>query len=220
MGSEGIDGPVAGRWYEVVGVVGNLPVSTDARVAYHAVAPGQIHPTHLQLRLRGDGAGLAQRVSDIAATVDPTLHVDSVQTLAEIYRQHRFGDNLGAITIGAVTGSVLLLSAAGLYALMAFTVAQRRREIGIRSALGAQPRHLMMAAFRRAFWQIGAGSAVGVLAAYLVGEYVPIEQIGGLPIPGILPGAAAFMLLVGVLAALGPARRGLSIDPTEALRSE
>jgi ABC-type antimicrobial peptide transport system permease subunit len=140
--------------------------------------------------------------------------------LAEIYREHRFGDNLGAITIGAVTGSLLLLSAAGLYALMAFTVAQRRREIGIRSALGAHPGHLMAAVFRRAFWQIGAGSAAGMLAAYLAGRYVPIEQIGGLPIPGILPGAAAFMLLVGVLASLGPARRGLRIDPTEALRSE
>ena len=213
-------GPKADRWYEVVGVVGNLPVTTDARVAYHPAAPGQISPAHLQLRLRGNPSGLAERVRDVAASVDPTLHVDEVRTLAEIYREHRFGDNLGAITIGAVTGSVLLLSAAGLYALMAFTVAQRRREIGIRSALGAQPGQLVAAVFRRAFWQIGAGSAVGMFAAYLVGRYVPIEQIGGLAIPGVLPGAAAFMLLIGVLAALGPARRGLRIDPTEALRSE
>ena len=220
MDGEWLHGPEADRWYEVVGVVGNLPVTTDARVAYHPAAPGQIHPAHLQLRLRGGPAGLAERLRDVAASVDPALHVDEVRTLAEIYREHRFGDNLGAITIGAVTGSVLLLSAAGLYALMAFTVAQRRREIGIRSALGAQPGQLVAAVFRRAFWQIGAGSAVGMLAAYLVGRYVPIEQIGGLPIPGMLPGAAAFMLLVGVLAALGPARRGLRIDPTEALRSE
>jgi ABC-type antimicrobial peptide transport system permease subunit len=220
MDGEGLRGPEADRWYEVVGVVGNLPVTTEARVAYHAAAPGQIHPAHLQLRRRGDPAGLAERLRDIAASVDPTLHVDEIRSLAEIYREHRFGDNLGAITIGAVTGSLLLLSAAGLYALMAFTVAQRRREIGIRSALGAQPGQLVAAVFRRAFWQIGAGSAAGILAAYLVGRYVPIEQIGGLPIPGILPGAAALMLLVGVLAALGPAQRGLRIDPTEALRSE
>jgi len=213
-------GPEANRWYEVVGVVANLPVTTDARVAYHAAVPGQIHPAHLQLRLRGGPAGLAERVRDVAASVDPTLHVDEIRTLAEIYREHRFGDNLGALTIVAVTGSVLLLSAAGLYALMAFTVAQRRREIGIRSALGAPAGHLLTAVFRRAFWQIGAGSAAGMLAAYLVGRYVPIAQVGGLPIPGILPGAAAFMLLVGVLASLGPARRGLRIDPTEALRSE
>ena len=217
---EWLHGSKADRWYEVVGVVGNLPVTTDARVAYHAASPGQIYPAHLQLRLRGGSAGLAERLRDVAASVDPALHVDEVRTLAEIYRDHRFGDNLGAITIGAVTGSVLLLSAAGLYALMAFTVAQRRREIGIRSALGAQPGQLVTAVFRRAFLQIGAGSAVGMLAAYLVGRYVPIEQIGGLPIPGVLPGAAAFMLLVGGLAALGPARRGLRIDPTEALRSE
>ncbi len=140
MDGEWLDGPEANRWYEVVGVVGNLPVTTDARVAYHPAAPGQIHPAHLQLRLRGGPAGLAERLRDVAATVDPALHVDEVRTLAEIYRNHRFGDNLGAITIGAVTGSVVLLSGAGLYALMAFTVAQRRREIGIRSALGAQPR--------------------------------------------------------------------------------
>ena len=139
--------------------------------------------------------------------------------MAEIYRDHRFGDNLGAITIAAVTGSVLLLSAAGLYALMAFTVAQRRREIGIRSALGAQPGHLAAAVFRRVVWQIGAGSALGLLSAYLAGRYVPIGQIGGLAIPGILPCAAAVMLLVGLLASLGPVRRGLRIDPTEALRS-
>jgi putative ABC transport system permease protein len=220
MEGEWPGGPQADRWYEVVGVVGNLPVSTDARVAYHATAPGKIYPAQLQLRLRGEPAGLAERLRDIAARVDPEMHVDEVRTLAEIYREHRFGDNLGAITIGAVTGSVLLLSAAGLYALMAFTVAQRRREIGIRSALGAPPGQLVAAVFRRAFLQIGAGSALGILAAYLVGRYVPIEQVGGLPIPGVLPGAAAFMLLIGVLAALGPARRGLRIDPTEALRSE
>ena len=213
-------GPEADRWYEVVGVVGNLPVTTDARVAYHAMAPGQLHPANLQLRLRGSPTGFAERLRDVAAGVDPALHVDQIRTLAEIYRDHRFGDNVGAITIGAVTGSVLLLSAAGLYALMAFTVAQRRREIGIRSALGAQPGRLVADVFRRAFWQIGAGSAVGMLAAYFVGRYVPIEQIGGLSIPGSLPGAAAFMLLVGVLASLGPARRGLRIDPTEALRSQ
>jgi predicted permease len=219
-GDEELHGREANRWYEVIGVVDNLPVTTDARVAYHPIAPGQIQPAHMQLRLRGGSTGLAERLRDVAASVDPTLHIDEVHTMADIYREHRFGDNVATIAIGAVTGSVLLLSAAGLYALMAFTVAQRRREIGIRSALGAQPRQLMSAVFRRAFWQIGAGAGLGILAAYLVGRYLPIEQIGGLPIPGILPGAAAFMLLIGVLAALGPARRGLRIDPTEALRSE
>jgi hypothetical protein len=220
MDNESLHGMKADHWYEVVGVVGNLPVTTDARVAYHRVTAGQIHPAALQIRMRGAPAGLAGRLRQLAASVDPALHVDEVRTLAEIYRDHRFGDNLGAITIGAVTGSVLLLSAAGLYALLAFTVAQRRREIGIRSALGAPPSQLIAAVFRRAFMQIGAGASVGMIAAYAISRYVPVEQIGGLPLPGMLPGAAAFMLLVGIAASLGPARRGLRIDPTEALRNE
>ena len=218
MEDESLQAVGIGRWYEVVGVVGNLPVTTEASIAYHPAAPGALQPVALQLHLAGDSAGLAGRLRETAARVDPTLHVDQVRTLADIYRDHRFGDNLGAITIGAITGSVLLLSAAGLYALMAFTVAQRRREIGIRSALGAQPRRLVAAVFKRVFWQIGAGAAAGILAAYVVGRYIPIEQIGGSPIPGVLPGAVAFMLLVGLASALGPARRGLHIDPTEALR--
>ena len=213
MGGDSLHGLETDRWYEVVGVVGNLPVTTDARVAYHAAAPGQIHPAHLQLRLRGSPDNLAERLRAVAAGVDPTMHVDQIRTLAEIYREHRFGDNLGAIMIGAVTGSVLLLSAAGLYALMAFTVAQRRREIGIRSALGAQPGQLIAAVFRRAFWQIAAGSALGVLAAYLIGRYVPIEQIGGLPIRGY-----GVMLLLGVASAvaLGSTRRAWQTPGTNA----
>jgi putative ABC transport system permease protein len=214
------NGLAADRWYEVIGVVGNLPPTTDAPVAYHPAITGQIQPAHLQLRLRGDRAGLAERLRDAAAKIDPALQVDQVRTLDEIYREHRFGDTLGAVTIGAVSGSVLLLSAGGLYALMAFTVTQRRREIGIRSALGAPPAQLIGAVFRRAFLQIGAGAAAGMTAAYLVGRYVPIERIGGLPIPFIIPGAAALMLLVGACASLGPVRRGLRVDPTEALRSE
>lgn len=218
--SEWRHGPKPDHWYEVVGIVGNLPVTTDACVAYHAAMPGQLEPAHWQLRLRGDATGLAARVREIVARVDPTLQVHEVHTLAQIYREHRFGDNVGAIVIVGVTASVVLLSAAGLYALMAFTVAQRRREIGIRSALGAPPRQLVAAVFQRTFLQISAGAAAGVLGAYSVGRLVPIEQVGGLSIPGILPGAVAFILLVGTVAAFGPARRLLRVDPTEALRSE
>src|SRR6185436_13062250 len=87
--SDSAQSPGRDRWYEVVGVVGNLPVTTDARVAYHATAAGQMHPVHVQLRLRGDQANLAERLRRVAANVDPTLHVDEVRTLAEIYRDHR-----------------------------------------------------------------------------------------------------------------------------------
>jgi hypothetical protein len=54
-------------WYEVIGVVDNLPVTTDARVAYRPTVPGRIHPAHLQLRLRGGSVGLAERLRDVGA---------------------------------------------------------------------------------------------------------------------------------------------------------
>ena len=105
-----------------------------------------------------------------------------------------------------------------MYALMSFTVKQRRREIGIRSALGAQPHRLLAGIFKRALGQLAAGASFGVLAAVLLGRYLPIEEMGGLNVPGVLPAAAAFMIVIGFLAAAGPARRGLRVEPTEALR--
>ena len=118
------------------------------------------------------------------------------------------------------TLSLLLLSAAGLYALMSFTVTQRRHEIGIRSALGAHPRLVLAGIFRRAIWQVGTGAMAGLVLALLIDYYLPIERIGGRTVPGVLPGAVIFMLLIGLLSALGPARRGLQVAPTEALRDE
>jgi ABC-type antimicrobial peptide transport system permease subunit len=114
----------------------------------------------------------------------------------------------------AVVLAVLLLSAAGIYAMMAFTVARRTREIGIRSALGADSRRLLRDTFARASAQLGAGVLVGlVLAAFIRG---PVEGKGLV----LLPIVAALMMTVGLVAALGPARRGLAIQPTEALRSD
>jgi len=138
--------------------------------------------------------------------------------LDQVLRTIQQGNDLAAYLLGAVTLSVLLLSAAGMYALMSFTVARRRREIGIRSALGAQPTHLLAGIFKRALIQVTVGAGAGTLAAALLSSYLPIEEMGGWNVPGILPGATTLMIVVGVLAAIGPARRGLRIEPTEALR--
>jgi putative ABC transport system permease protein len=120
--------------------------------------------------------------------------------------------------------SVLLLSAAGIYAMMSFTVAKRRREIGIRAALGADPRRILTGIFARAAAQLGTGVLAGitfVAALEVLGWTNPSEAGGVLDDEWILlPGVAALMLVVGLLAALGPARRGLAIQPTEALREE
>ena len=73
---------------------------------------------------------------------------------------------MGALALAVVTLSVLLLSAAGIYALMSFTVTRRRREIGIRAALGAHPRRILASIFSRALGQLALGLMVGAAAAF------------------------------------------------------
>jgi ABC-type antimicrobial peptide transport system permease subunit len=170
------------------------------------------------MRVNGDLAAATDRLREIAATLDPNLTIDDIRTLDDIYRQRALGNNLGAFAIVAACLSVIILSAAGIYAMMSFTVNQRRREIGIRSALGAQPRHMLRGIFSKALRQVVAGVVVGLAASMLLRWYWPAEDAGGWPVPGILPAAAIFMSMVGLLAAAGPARRALRVQPTEALR--
>ena len=91
------------------------------------------------------------------------------------------------LVLAAVMLIVLLFSMAGIYTLMAFTVAQRWREIGLRSALGAQPRRLVAGIFGRALVPVVAGAVAGSLVALLIDSNVQITQVGGRSIPGILP---------------------------------
>jgi ABC-type antimicrobial peptide transport system permease subunit len=110
-----------------------------------------------------------------------------------------------------------MLSSAGIYALMSFTVSQRRKEIGIRLALGAGQRSIVAAIFSRALGQLAVGAALGVMmAAALESAWGLLRGNGAL----VLPAVALFMIAVGFLAAAGPTRRGLSIQPTDALREQ
>ena len=214
-------GPVPGPapWHEIVGVVDDLPANTFRRRVYHPMVPGEVNPVTLSIGVApAQSAALGTRLFQMAPAVDASLRVGDFGRLDEVFRAWRRGNEIPAYLLVVVAMSVLALSAAGMHALMAFTVASRRREIGIRAALGAQPARLLAGVFRRALFQIGAGAAVGVLMASLLSSALPIEEMGGWSVPGVVPAAAVLMVIIGVLAALGPARRGLRLEPTEALR--
>jgi ABC-type antimicrobial peptide transport system permease subunit len=100
---------------------------------------------------------------------------------------------------------------------MSVAVTQRRREIGVRAALGANPGRIPTSIFSRATRQLAIGGLVGLMAAALLDRLMRGELMQG-HTAVILPGVATLMLMVGLLAAAGPARRGLRIQPTEALR--
>ncbi|HEY7055515.1 MAG TPA: ABC transporter permease [Vicinamibacterales bacterium] len=217
-----------GPWLEIVGVVaafadsfaGPKGIGPALPRLYYPVAPGGSNPAMLVVKTRGGDPGrFAQRFREITASVDPALKLEQLTNVADAWRHDTQAFSMLALVIIAVTVSVLLLSAAGIYSMMSFTVAGRRREIGIRAALGADARRVLAGIFGRALAQLGAGVAAGVAIAAAVEWLSDGEMLGGQGMV-LLPSVVVVMSMVGLLATLGPARRGLAIQPTEALRDE
>jgi len=213
----------AGPWYEIVGVVADFPRPVKPNVfepkLYHAMVAGATHPVALTLRVRGAPAGsFADRLRELTVAVDPMLRIESVSTLDDVLNQDA-ADQVLILVIALVTLSVVLLSAAGIYALMSCAISLRRREIGIRTALGAGPGRVIGSVLSRAARQIAIGIAVGVTVTGLMVQTLAREGVDGRDVV-LLLAVAAFMMGVGLLAAVGPARRALRIQPTEALQAE
>ena len=187
---------------------------------YHLEMPGDLPGGLLTIRLRGrTPEGFAPTLRRVATAVDPMLQLSGTSTLDAMYRDYTRGGARLALVVALVTGSVLFLSAAGIHALVSFTVNQRRREIGIRTALGAPARRILRSVLARATRQLALGVGLGL------GVAVALDRLsGGVMMDGaglaLVPATAAFMLVVGMIAAAGPARRGLGVHPTEALQAE
>jgi putative ABC transport system permease protein len=210
------------RWHEIVGVVADFPVKEhrpESRV-YHAAGFGDVYPARIGVRVRGgDPETFSGALRDVSAAVNPNLQVRDITTIEMLVKNDQRIFRMIGLTVGIVMLSILVLSAAGIYALMSFTVARRKREIGIRAALGADKNRLLAGIFSRALAQLGAGAAVGLIGAVGLEQVLEGEMFQGYGAV-LLPLVAAVMTTVGVLAAIGPARQGLRIQPTEALREE
>src|SRR5262249_17385712 len=129
-------------------------------------APGQAQPATIALRVRGGAPStFARRLSDIADAIDPDLQLRNIVSMDEALHKEQWIRRLEAAMLGSISLSVLLLSSAGIYALMSFTVSQRRKEIGIRIALGADRKRIIASIFSRALGQLALGAALGVVAA-------------------------------------------------------
>lgn len=218
------------RRYEIVGVVRDLDMNAYGPGGYqdlvqlgpagyvgvyHPLQPGSSATVQMFIRTSGPNAdALVPRIHSAVTSLDPSLSVDDLMPLDEVWRPAHRGERLITWLLAAITALVVGLSAAGIYALMSFTVSQRTREIGIRAALGADPRRIILTIFTRALAQVG----LGVLAGGLVwGLAVGVETVQTALLVG---STAALMIAVGLLACVPPATRALRIEPTEALRTE
>jgi predicted permease len=208
--------------YEIVGVMSDLSTNT---LAPELIEPVIYHPLRSStratalIRMRGnDPLHFSERLRDLTSALDPTLRLRIV-TFNEMKRQAQIALRLMVLGPSLVIVTALLLSAAGIYAMMSFTVSQRRKEIGIRAAMGADAGQLLRSIFTKAALQLAAGVVVGIVLALMIDWASDGELLGSFG-RALLPVAAVVMTIVGLFATIGPARRGLRIQPTEALRAE
>jgi len=216
------------RTYEVIGVVGDakyndLETAAPPTIYADLLQQGYTGSDHSQLaiRTRIDPDGVAGAVRQTEAAVLNTVPIVSMMTMSEQIDSSIVPQRLIAMLSAGFGALGALLAAIGLYGLLAYTVAGRTHEIGVRMALGAARTDVMRIVLRGALWMVCAGLAIGTPFAFW-GKRVAASLIPDLPVASPLPivVAAAIMIAVGLIAAYLPARRAMRIDPMVALRYE
>jgi ABC-type antimicrobial peptide transport system permease subunit len=144
-----------------------------------------------------------------------------VTTLRALYDQSMATTSFTLLMLAIAGGMALAIGLVGIYGVIAYTVSQRTREIGIRTALGAQPAGLLAMFVRRGLFLTGIGAAVGLVAAAGLTRLMSSLLFGVTPLDPVTYGAVSALLIVAaVVASYVPARRALSIDPVQALQTE
>jgi predicted permease len=213
-----------GGTHLVVGVVADVRVRGLLRDS-----PGQIYVPYLQWTTPGMGVylksalpvdALARALRSEVARIDGALAVTDVAPIADVMGRSIMTQRFAAVVFAAFAGLALALAALGVYGLVAFLVAQRTREIGIRIALGATPRDVIALVTRRIGVLVGAGlvaGAAGALALHsvlrgLLAGTSPLDPVTFVVVPLLL-------CVVAAVACIPPMRRALAVDPVEAMRS-
>jgi putative ABC transport system permease protein len=219
----GISGDGGNSWIRVVGVAGDVrdhaldQEPTDVFYLAFAQNPGG---ANVLLRSSADPLVLAKRATAAVHAIDPDMPVDAVRTLLEIRMNSLAPRRLTASLLTLFASLALLIAATGIGGVLAFSVSQRTREIGVRLALGAQPRQVLSMVIRQGTTMVGLGLAIGAIAAIGLARYMEGLVFGiGTRDPVTLAIVCLTLAAVGVVASLGPARRATAVDPVVALRN-
>jgi predicted permease len=223
FGNVAVNGEPAQPSFEVIGVVGDAKYRSLREpfqpTVYSMLVPGQDFILHLRTRAAPEAVIAPMR--RLLARIDPRLSYIEVTTLAGEVAASLWAERVAAYLATVFSAAAALIAAGGLYALLAFAVMQRRREIGIRVALGALPRDVMRLIFGRAALLALGGIAVGLTAAWAVAPRIAAILFEVEPRDErALAAAAVFVFAVTAVAALIPSFRASRIHPASVLRQE
>jgi predicted permease len=228
-----------GDWFRIVGVAKDAKYHYlgESSVPYFYVPFRQLYRTDMNLafyvRTQGNPESVLSTLRAETRSIDPNVTVYDAVPLNEFIGASLYPQKLAA-SLMAILGSIaVLLAAVGLYSVMAYWVAQRTQEIGVRMALGAQPRHVLRMVVLQGLKLTLGGLIAGALLAFAMSRIVSSVSFtnsgmgataklmgnGGAD-PWIFAAAALFLSALAALAAWLPARRAASIDPMQALRTE
>ena len=173
------------------------------------------------VRTAADPAGTAPALAALVKRLDPNLPVEDMKTLTEQVRDNTFLDRMMTTLSSLFAGLATLLAAVGLYGVLAYTVSQRTREIGLRMALGAAPGRVRLMVLSQVGWMTLIGGLIGLAGAVGVG-YSAGSILFELKAwdPAVLAVSAVLLTAVAIGAGFVPARRASLIDPMRALRYE
>jgi predicted permease len=214
-------------WYEIVGVVGPLGVNVvnadRGEAVYLPAALGAINPMQLAVHTVMPPGSLTGRVRELALAVDPDLVMGRAAVLSDV-RQGDWYLVMGlAAGLVVLVGVLIALATSGLYAMLSLSVSERTREIGIRAALGASRRVLLITILKRSLVQIGLGAVIGLpIAARFVFELTGTPDGGGSVLESMavaLGLATGIVALVGLSSCLVPTRRILAVQASEAMHT-
>jgi putative ABC transport system permease protein len=212
-------------WFEIVGVAANVrsPELTEESQPEFYLSGLQDTFAEMSLVIRAavEPASLASAVRQAAAEVDKTQPVSNITTMEAFVSEAVAQPRFNLVLLGLFGGLALLLSAAGIYGVMAYGVAQRTNEIGLRLALGAQTRDVMNLILKQGLRLISVGLVLGLTAALALTRLMKSLLFGVNATDTVTFAAVTLLLLVvALLACWIPARRAIKVDPVVALRTE
>ncbi len=221
----------AKKWRQLITVVGvvadvrqmrvDVPVKAEMYLPYQQYNSQWHAPYMLAIRVSGDPLSMVASVSREIHEVDPDLPISVIATMSRLIGEGTDQRRVGMILLATFAGIALLLAALGIYGALAYFVAQRTREIGVRLALGARQRDVLMMVMRQGMKLTLFGIAIGLIGGLGLARLMKSLLFGvSASDPLTFVGVAALLASVATMACYIPARRATKVDPMIALRAE